>query len=79
MASATRNMCTAEGMQMKLLLKSETRSSVSCSRLLLPMSGTNCLGKLLRLSGQNLVPEPQQRMTGLIGGGGKLKERPRKN
>jgi hypothetical protein len=51
---------------MTFLLNSETRSSVSCNKLLLPMSGTNCLGKLLRLSGQRRVPEPPQRMTGVI-------------
>ena len=31
------------------------------------MSGTNCLGKLLRESGHNLVPEPPHKMTGKTG------------
>ena len=66
MASATRNRCSSEATQMTFLLRGETRSSVSCSRLLLSMSGTNCLGKLLRLSGQRRVPEPPQRTTGVI-------------
>ncbi len=38
------------------------------------MSGTNCLGKLLRLSGQRRVPEPPQRTTGVIDAEDKLKE-----
>ena len=64
---------------MTFLLNNDTRSSVSCSRLLLPMSGTNCLGKLLRLSGQSRVPEPPQRTTGVIDVEDKLKEQLQKN
>jgi hypothetical protein len=79
MASATRNRSLFEPAQITLKLSKETRSSVSCSRLLLPMMGTNCLGKLLRLSGQNREHEPTQRTTGVIGVGGEFKERPRKD
>ncbi len=76
MASATRNRCSFEPAQMTLLLIKETRSSMSCIRLLPPLSGTHCLRNLLRLSGQSRVPEPPQRTTGVIGVGGELKDRP---
>ena len=66
MASATRNRCSSEAIQMTFLLKWETRSSVSCSKLLLPMSDTDCLETLLRLSAQSHVPEPPRRITGVI-------------
>ncbi len=78
-ASATRKRWSSDATQITLLLSRVTRSSVSCSRLLPSMSGTNCLGNILRLSGQSRVPEPPQRTTGVIGVGGKLKGRPRKD
>ncbi len=37
-------------------------ASIECSAI----SGQNCLGKLLRETGQSLVPEPPERMTGMI-------------
>ena len=46
--------------------KGASLSSVSCSRLLLSIRGTNCLRKLLRLRGHRRVPEPPQRTTGMI-------------
>ena len=44
--------------------KPATRSKVSCSKLLSPNKGTNCLGKLWRLSGHKRVPEPPHSTTG---------------
>ncbi len=79
MASDTRKRWSSDATQITRWLSSATRSSVSCSRLLPSMSGTNCLGNSLRLSGQSRVPEPPHRTTGVIGVGGKLKVRPQKN
>jgi hypothetical protein len=39
---------------------------VKPKRLCPSIKGTNCLGKDSRDNGHNLVPEPPQRMTGLI-------------
>ena len=39
---------------------------VSCSIVLSPTSGKYCLGYCLRESGQSCVPEPPERMTGIM-------------
>jgi hypothetical protein len=55
---STRNRWSSDSTQMTLWLSDETRSSVRLQAGSLPsMSGTNCLGNSLRLSGQSRVPE----------------------
>ena len=44
-----------------------TRVQVACSMESSPTSDRNCLGKASRDSGHNRVPEPPDRMTGIIG------------
>ena len=43
------------------------RSAVSCSSVWSEISGQSCLGKLSRETGQSRVPEPPERMTGMMG------------
>ena len=42
------------------------RSAVSCSSVRSESSGQSCLGKLSRDTGQSRVPEPPERMTGMM-------------
>ena len=44
------------------------RSSVRLNKLCPSIKGTNCLGKLCRLKGQSLVPEPPHKITGVMVG-----------
>lgn len=50
---------------MTVLRNRHAPSTISRSRLLLSPSGTNCFGKLIRLSGEGGVAEPPRRMTGV--------------
>ena len=42
------------------------RSRVRLNKLCPSIKGTNCLGKLCRLKGQSLVPEPPHKITGVM-------------
>ena len=48
------------------LSKPLKRNIVSCSMVLSPTKGKYCLGYCLRDSGQSRVPEPPERITGII-------------
>jgi hypothetical protein len=63
-ASRTRKRWSSDATQVMSAFRLASRSSVSCSRLLPPTSGANCLGSALRDSGHRRVPLPPQSTTG---------------